>query len=68
MNDIDIPILKKSYDLYKTLNEYRDMIPNSTDLPYMREAKKQCSTSWKNSMKRDMQKEWKRQVFWMGQA
>lgn len=27
MNDIDIPILKKSYDLYKTLNEYRDVIP-----------------------------------------
>ena len=27
MNDLDIPILKKSYDLYKTFHEYRKVIP-----------------------------------------
>lgn len=27
MNDFDIPIFKKSYDLYKTFNEYRRLIP-----------------------------------------
>lgn len=27
MNEIDIPILKKAYDLYKTLDEYRKVIP-----------------------------------------
>jgi len=27
MNDFDIPIFKKSYDLYKTLHEYRKVIP-----------------------------------------
>lgn len=27
MNDIDIPILKKTYDLYKTIDEYRKVIP-----------------------------------------
>ncbi len=27
MNDFDIPIFKKSYDLYKTLHEYRKIIP-----------------------------------------
>ena len=27
MNDIDIPILKKTYDLYQTLDDYRKVIP-----------------------------------------
>jgi len=27
MNDIDIPILKKSYDLYKMMDDYRKVIP-----------------------------------------
>lgn len=27
MNDFDIPIFKKSYDLYKTLHEYRKLVP-----------------------------------------
>jgi len=27
MNNFDIPIFKKSYDLYKTLHEYRKIIP-----------------------------------------
>lgn len=27
MNEFDIPIFKKSYDLYKALNEYRRIIP-----------------------------------------
>ena len=27
MNDLDIPILKKSYDLYKTFHEYRKLMP-----------------------------------------
>ena len=27
MNNFDIPIFKKSYDLYKTLHEYRSSIP-----------------------------------------
>jgi hypothetical protein len=27
MNEIDIPILKKAYDLYKMLDEYRKVIP-----------------------------------------
>ena len=27
MDDFDIPIFKKSYDLYKTLHEYRRLIP-----------------------------------------
>ncbi len=27
MNDADIPILKKSYDLYRTFNEYRRLVP-----------------------------------------
>lgn len=27
MNDFDIPIFKKSYDLYKTLYEYRKVVP-----------------------------------------
>lgn len=27
MNEIDIPILKKAYDLYRTLDEYRKVIP-----------------------------------------
>jgi hypothetical protein len=27
MNDIEIPILKKSYDLYKTFHEYRTLVP-----------------------------------------
>ena len=27
MNDFDIPIFKKSYDLYKTFNEYRKLVP-----------------------------------------
>lgn len=26
MNDLDIPILKKSYDLYKTFHEYRKVV------------------------------------------
>lgn len=29
MNDIDIPILKKSYDLYKTFHSYRKLVPKS---------------------------------------
>lgn len=29
MNDIDIPILKKSYELYKTFHEYRKLIPKA---------------------------------------
>ena len=27
MNDFDIPIFKKTYDLYKTFHEYRKVIP-----------------------------------------
>lgn len=27
MNDFDIPILKKSYELYKTFHEYRKIVP-----------------------------------------
>ena len=27
MNDFDIPIFKKSYDLYKTFHDYRKVIP-----------------------------------------
>jgi len=27
MNDLDIPILKKSYDLYKIFHEYRKVVP-----------------------------------------
>lgn len=27
MTDADIPILKKSYDLYRTFNEYRKLVP-----------------------------------------
>ncbi len=27
MNDFDIPIFKKAYDLYKTFHEYRRLIP-----------------------------------------
>lgn len=27
MNDSDIPILKKSHDLYRTFNEYRRLVP-----------------------------------------
>lgn len=27
MNDIDIPILKKTYDLYKTFDDFRKVIP-----------------------------------------
>jgi hypothetical protein len=27
MNEIDIPILKKSYELYKTFHEYRKVVP-----------------------------------------
>jgi len=27
MNDIDIPILKKSYELYKTFHEFRKLVP-----------------------------------------
>ena len=27
MNDFDIPIFKKSYDLYKTFHEYRRVVP-----------------------------------------
>ncbi|HKZ35068.1 MAG TPA: diversity-generating retroelement protein Avd [Patescibacteria group bacterium] len=29
MNDIDIPILKKSYELYKLFHEYRKLIPKA---------------------------------------
>lgn len=29
MNDFDIPIFKKSYDLYKTLREYRKVVPKN---------------------------------------
>ena len=29
MNDIDIPILKKSYELYKTFHENRKLVPKS---------------------------------------
>lgn len=29
MNDFDIPIFKKSYDLYKTFHEYRKLIPKA---------------------------------------
>ena len=29
MNDADIPILKKSYDLYRTFNEYRRVVPKA---------------------------------------
>lgn len=29
MNDIDIPILKKSYELYKVFHDYRKIIPKS---------------------------------------
>ena len=29
MNDLDMPILKKSYDLYKTFHDYRKVIPKS---------------------------------------
>ena len=29
MNDLDIPILKKSYDLYKTFHEYRKVVPKA---------------------------------------
>ena len=29
MTDTDIPILKKSYDLYRTFNEYRRVIPKA---------------------------------------
>ena len=27
MNDFDIPIIKKTYDLYKTFHEYRKLVP-----------------------------------------
>ena len=27
MNDFDIPILKKTYDLYKTFHDYRKVVP-----------------------------------------
>ena len=27
MNDLDIPILKKTYELYKTFHEYRRVVP-----------------------------------------
>ncbi|HEY0010687.1 MAG TPA: diversity-generating retroelement protein Avd [Candidatus Paceibacterota bacterium] len=27
MNEVDIPILKKSYDLYRTFHEYRKVVP-----------------------------------------
>ena len=27
MNDFDIPIFKRAYDLYKTFHEYRKLIP-----------------------------------------
>ena len=29
MNDLDMPILKKLYDLYKTFHEYRKVVPKS---------------------------------------
>jgi hypothetical protein len=29
MNDLDMPILKKSYDLYKTFHEYRRLVPKT---------------------------------------
>ncbi|MFC1613005.1 diversity-generating retroelement protein Avd [Patescibacteria group bacterium] len=29
MNDFDIPIFKKTYDLYKTLHEYRRLVPKN---------------------------------------
>ena len=29
MNDLDMPILKKSYDFYKTFHEYRKVVPKS---------------------------------------
>ncbi len=29
MNEIDIPILKKSYDLYKVFHDYRKIIPKA---------------------------------------
>lgn len=29
MNDSDIPILKKSYDLYRTFHEYRRVVPKA---------------------------------------
>lgn len=29
MNDTDIPILKKTYELYKVFNEYRRLIPKN---------------------------------------
>lgn len=29
MNEIDIPIIKKSYELYKTFHEYRKVIPKT---------------------------------------
>lgn len=29
MNNFDIPIFKKSYDLYRTLHDYRKMVPKS---------------------------------------
>ena len=29
MNEIDIPILKKAYDLYKTFHEYRKVVPKA---------------------------------------
>ena len=29
MTDADIPILKKAYDLYRTFNEYRRLVPKS---------------------------------------
>ena len=35
MNEIEIPILKKSYDLYKAFHEYRGAVPKQdryTDL------------------------------------
>lgn len=29
MNDLDIPILKKSYELYKVFHDYRRLVPKS---------------------------------------
>ena len=29
MTDADIPILKKAYDLYRTFNEYRKLVPKA---------------------------------------
>jgi hypothetical protein len=29
MNDIDIPIVKKSYELYRTIHDYRKIVPKS---------------------------------------